>query len=385
MKPVKTLLAAALMATGMATAHAQATYTDRDGNEYQFKKHWFLDVQAGGQYTLGEAKFGDLLSPNFQGAIGYQFSPVVGVRAQANGLWSRGGWAGFRAKVGDKPYNATYKYKYVAPGLDVMVNLSNLFCGWNPMRTLNVSAFLGGGVNWAGGNGEVNNIAATLKNVDDYNLEYLWQGKKVRPFGRAGVDVAIRINNTLSFMVEGNANIISDKYNSKKAGNADWYFNALAGVRINLGKSYTKRQKPQVIETEPQQVVEPAPQTVAPVEQPKAETVEVKKVEEIRRDVFFVINSKVVAKAEQDKIKEVVDYLNSYPEAKVTVTGYADAGTGNNTINDRLAAQRANAVVKVLTEQYGIAKDRITSDSKGARVQPFAENAKNRVSIVIAK
>ena len=237
MKPVKNLLAAALMATGMATAHAQTTYTDRDGNEYQFKKHWFLDVQAGGQYTLGEAKFGDLLSPNFQGAIGYQFSPVVGVRAQANGLWSRGGWAGFRAKVGDKPYNATYKYKYVAPGLDVMVNLSNLFCGWNPMRTLNVSAFLGGGINWAGGNGEVNNIAATLKNVDDYNLEYLWQGKKVRPFGRAGVDVAIRINNTLSFMVEGNANIISDKYNSKKAGNADWYFNALAGVRINLGKS----------------------------------------------------------------------------------------------------------------------------------------------------
>lgn len=207
----------------------------------------------------------------------------------------------------------------------------------------------------------------------------------MRPFGRAGVDVAIRINNTLSFMVEGNANIISDKYNSKKAGNADWYFNALAGVRINLGKSYTKRQKPQVIETQPQQVVEPAPQTVAPVEQPKAETVEVKKVEEIRRDVFFVINSKVVAKAEQDKIKEVVDFLNSYPEAKVTVTGYADAGTGNNTINDRLAAQRANAVVKVLTEQYGIAKDRITSDSKGARVQPFAENDKNRVSIVIAK
>ena len=186
-------------------------------------------------------------------------------------------------------------------------------------------------------------------------------------------------------MVEGNANIISDKYNSKKAGNADWYFNALAGVRINLGKSYTKRQKPQVIETQPQQVVEPAPQTVAPVEQPKAETVEVKKVEEIRRDVFFVINSKVVAKAEQDKIKEVVDFLNSYPEAKVAVTGYADAGTGNNTINDRLAAQRANAVVKVLTEQYGIAKDRITSDSKGARVQPFAENDKNRVSIVIAK
>ena len=55
---------------------AQATYTDKDGNEYQFKKHFYLDIQGGGQYTLGEAKFKDLLSPNIQGAIGYQFSPL---------------------------------------------------------------------------------------------------------------------------------------------------------------------------------------------------------------------------------------------------------------------------------------------------------------------
>ena len=45
-------------------------------------------------------------------------------------------------------------------------------------------------------------------------------------------------------MLEGNANMISDKYNSKKADNPDWYFNALAGVRINLGKGYTKKAKP---------------------------------------------------------------------------------------------------------------------------------------------
>ena len=63
------LFASALMA-GTATSMAQATYTDKDGNEYQFKKHFYLDIQGGGQYTLGEAKFKDLLSPNIQGAIG---------------------------------------------------------------------------------------------------------------------------------------------------------------------------------------------------------------------------------------------------------------------------------------------------------------------------
>ena len=61
-------------------------------------------------------------------------------------------------------------------------------------------------------------------------------------------------------MLEGNANVISDKYNSKKAGNPDWYFNALAGLRINLGKSATKKEKP----VEP----EPAPAPVQKVEEP---------------------------------------------------------------------------------------------------------------------
>ena len=190
------LFASALMA-GTATSMAQATYTDKDGNEYQFKKHFYLDIQGGGQYTLGEAKFKDLLSPNIQGAIGYQFSPVFGLRAQMNGLWSKGGWAGFRSKVGEKPYNAKYKFKYIAPGVDFMFNLSNLFCGWNPNRVFNISAFAGGGINWAGGNQEINDIAATLENLNDYNLEYLWQGKKVRPYGRAGIDLEFKVSKAI--------------------------------------------------------------------------------------------------------------------------------------------------------------------------------------------
>ena len=361
------------------TAAAQATYTDKEGNEYQFKKHLFLDLQAGGQYTLGEAKFGDLLSPNFQVGLGYQFSPAFAMRLQANGLQSRGGWSGFRDKVGDQPFTAKYKFSYVAPGIDFMFNLSNLFCGWNPNRVLNVTAFLGGGVNVAYGNDEVNDIAANLKNLNNYNLEYLWDGTKARMFGRAGVDVSFRVSKNVSIMLEGNANILNDHYNSKKAGNADWYFNALAGVRINLGKSHTKREKPQPVEETPAPA--PVQQYVAPVEQPKAEA----QVTDIRRDVFFVINSKTIRSQEQQKIKEIVDFLRENPEAKVEVTGYADAGTGNNTINDRLAKQRAEIVTKALIEQYGISKDRITTDSKGARVQPFAENDMNRVTIMIAK
>lgn len=375
----KLLMAVALWGIS-SVSNAQNTYTDVNGNVYNFQKHWFVDVQGGAQYTLGEAKFGDLLSPNVQLGIGYQFSPVLGMRLQANGWQSKGGWAAYRENIGDTPFSADYKFNYMAPGIDFMFNLSNLLCGWNPNRMVNATAFVGGGANLAWGNDEVNEIGSHIQKLDNYNLEYLWSGKKVRPYGRAGIDLEFKVSKAVSIMFEGNANIISDKYNSKKADNADWYFNALAGLRINLGKSYTKEAKKKIEEA-------PVAVPVAEVKpQPTSQPAQAeKKVEQIRRDVFFRINSNIVSDAQDAKIKEVVDYLNKYPEAKVVVTGYADAGTGNDIINDRLSAKRAATVAKILKEKYGIAESRILEESKGARVQPFADNDMNRVSILIAK
>ena len=377
MKALKTLFAVALFAMGAVTASAQATYTDADGNKYEFQKHFFLNLEGGAQYTLGEAKFGDLLSPNVQLGLGYQFSPVVAARLQAN-LWqSKGGWNGYYVGT-EAPHTQTYKWNYVAPGIDVMFNLSNLICGYNPLRTFNVTAFLGAGANFGFKNDEANDLDANLK---DFELEYLWDGSKIRPFGRGGIELGFRLSDAVSLIVEGNANILSDHYNSKKAENPDWYFNALAGLRINLGKTYNKVVPPAPV---PEPVPEPAPEPVVEKPAPAPAPV-VEKIEPIRRDVFFLINKTDIRETEAQKVKDIADYLKKYPKAKVTVTGYADAGTGNDKINDRLAAQRADVVVKALKEQYGIAEDRISYDSKGSRVQPFAENDMNRVSICIAE
>ena len=383
MKTIKSLLAAALMMFS-ASAMAQATYEAADGTKYEFKKHAFLNLEGGAQYTLGEAKFSDLLSPNIQLGLGYQFTPVFGARIQANAWQSKGGWNGFRTQVGAEPYTNDYKYKYVAPGVDFMFNLSNLLCGWNPNRVFNLTAFLGGGANIAFDNDEANNIAKTIKNLDAYNLDYVWDGSTVRLFGRGGLEAAFRLSDAVALTLEGNANILSDKYNSKKHSGgklkADWYFNALVGLKINLGKSYNKILPPPPApepEPEPMPVVEPEP-APAPAPAPVV-------IEPIRRDVFFLINKTEIRTEEAQKVKDIADYMAKYPESKVVVTGYADAGTGNDKINDRLAAGRADAVVKSLVNDYGISQDRITYDSKGSRVQPFAENDLNRVTICIAE
>ena len=382
MKKMKTLMAGMLLMFA-ASANAQATYEAADGTKYEFQKHAFLNIEAGAQYTLGEAKFSKLLSPNIQLGLGYQFTPVFGARIQANAWQSKGGWNGFRTQVGAEPYTNDFKYKYVAPGLDFMFNLSNLFCGWNPNRVFNLTAFVGGGANIAWGNDEANDIAKNLSNLNAYNLEYLWDGSKVRLFGRAGLEAAFKLSDAVALTVEGNANILSDKYNSKNHSGgkmkADWYFNALVGLKINLGKTYNKiLPPPPAPEPEPEPIVEPEPEPApAPAPAPV--------IEPIRRDVFFLINKTEIRTEEAQKVKDIADYMAKYPESKVVVTGYADAGTGNDKINDRLAAGRADAVVKSLVNDYGIAQDRITYDSKGSRVQPFAENDLNRVTICIAE
>ena len=92
---------------------------------------------------------------------------------------------------------------------------------------------------------------------------------------------------------------------------------------------------------------------------------------------------KQVLTAEQ--YKKLDNFLKANPNAKVSITGYADKGTGNATINRSLSQRRAAVVVRTLKEKYGISESRITSDFKGDTEQPFAENNKNRVSICIAQ
>ena len=381
MRSLKTYLVAALaFASLSATAQTkkvvdrvdQRTVQELDHQDVttKFKSHAFITLQGGAQYTLGEAKFKDLISPNVQLGIGYQFNPWFAARIQANGWQSKGGWNSYA----QHPFTYTYKWNYVAPGLDLMFDLTNLIGGWNPDRFLSVVLFVGGGTNIAWKNDEANAIAANVQQLDDYKLEYLWDGTKVRPFGRGGLQLGFRLSDAVSLLLEGNANILGDKYNSKKADNPDWYFNALAGLRINLGKTRATETKDVyrdvvVYDTIYKYVQEPV----------------VVKKEQIRRDVFFTINSTVITDAEMQKVKEIAEYLNQYPEAKVVVSGYADKGTGNERINARLAAQRADVVVNTLKKDYGIAENRITYDSYGDKVQPFEENDLNRVSICIAE
>ena len=363
----KSILVAALAAVSLSAAA-------QDAPKEKFHPHWTLGLQGGVGYSHGaHKKFTDVITPAAGVHLGYQFSPVFNLRGHVSGWQGKNGW-------GYDHNPQYYKWNFVNAGLDGVFNLSNLFCGYNPNRCVSLNAFVGAGYIHGFDNKEA--IAAKQLNPDELLL--LWNSNTLNlPTGRFGANVDFRLSKRVSFNVEGLVSVTSDKFNSKDGKNVDWQTNLFGGFTFRLGKLSTVVPVPVVpapVAPAPEPVEEPAP---APAPEPAPAPAPVK-AEPLTRNVFFLINSAKVRPSEMVKVQEVVAFLNANPNAKVAITGYADKGTGNKTINTRLSKQRANAVFNELVKK-NIPANRIIKDAKGDTVQPFSVNEENRVVICIAE
>lgn len=358
-----------------------ATAQDETIEVEAFNPHWFVQGQIGGQYTTGETTFGKLISPNAQLALGYQMSSVWGLRLAVNGWQSRGG-----SEILDNVYK--WKWNYVAPKLDLMFDLTNAIGGFKANRVVSCGIFAGVGANIGFGNDEAADVRNTIMTNHfpaNYGgaeaMTYLWDGTKPRFMGNVGMNVDFKVSKRVKLGLEVSYNATTDHYNSKNApGKCDHYYNALAGVRVDLGKTTKMKTVPNPIQT---RVVEKIVEVVV------HDTVYVEKKvavepENIRRDVFYNIRGSVISDEEMRKIDEVVAFMKKYPKSIVSVTGYADKGTGNAKLNVGYAQKRADVVAATL-KQKGISSERIIVSSKGDTEQPYAENDKNRVTICIAQ
>ena len=381
---MKKLILSALMLTATMAGYAQETTAQdeqKGTTEYVFAPHWFLQLQAGGQYTTGECDFGKLLSPNVQIGIGRQFTPVIGARLALK-AWQ--GKMGYEKSINTP--KESYKFTYFNPSLDLMINFAGF--NYNPNHLVDYGIIAGIGAN-----------IRSKMNEDDYNgLNTYLTSKAYNPNGnyvpfyenksntlvngKFGAFLDFKVSDAVKLGLEATYNLTGSKFNLKNEGGkdgsgSDSYVNVVIGAKIALGKTYSTRFIPA---PEPEiRYVDKIVEKIVEVEKPAPV------VEPLRRDIFFEINKTIIRDSETQKVKDIADYLNAHPTAKVMITGYADAGTGNDKINDRLAKGRADVVVKALKEQYGIAESRISFDSKGSRVQPFADNDSNRVSICIAE
>ena len=325
----------------------------------EFNPYWYLQLQGGAGYTVGEAtNFMDLVTPAAALNLGWQFSPIVGARLNLNG------WGGKGAILPTNGGEIDYGWNYAQGGLDFLFNLANLG-GFKEGRIFNPYIFLGAGANYAFNNG------APAKADYPVSLEYRWDPSNISPVGRAGIGADFQLGYRVALGLEVLCNALSDKFNSKPGSftpDFDWQYQALLGLKIRLGKKPVPAPVPV-----PVPVAEPEPE-------PEPEPV---KFETFVENIWFNLDKYNIRESEVYKIDNIVRVLNENPQTKISITSYCDVETGTDAHNWKLSENRSNSVKKALMDK-GISEDRIITDFKGSRERPFANPAeKNRVSICV--
>ena len=357
MKSKRMIMTAAVSLLMVGAASAQRDY----------KSFSYVEAQGGLQLTSTNAPMDKLFTPTASLSFGHYFTPVVGARLNVN-AW--------QSKAGFKDLDQYYKWKYVTPDLDLMLNLSNMFCKNTTNHALNVILLGGIGLNYAWDNDELKAL-----NLEARRTPLAWDENRLSHNLRAGLRLETNQGKPFGVSLEVAANSLSDRFNSKTNDADDWQFTAQLGLiyRFNYKKAEPKYITKMVDVVEEVDVEEPYTYTVK--EKRPVEKMEQKKVEKV---IFFEIRQSDADKAEgiNAAIKEVADLMKTSSDVMVTVTGYADKGTGTARLNKMYAKKRADDVTKKLVEDHGLDAARITTDSKGDTVQPFPENDKNRCVIV---
>ena len=328
------------------------------------KSFSFVEAQGGVQLTSTDAKMDKLITPTAALSFGHYFTPVVGARLHVNAWESKSGYN-----------DQFYKWKYVTPDLDLLLNLSNIFSK-KQVHALNVILLGGVGLNYAWDNDDLKGL-----NLPANATPLAWDKNRLSHNLRAGLRVETNQAKRLGLSLEVNANSLSDRFNSKTNNSDDWMFTAMLGLSFRFSqKSAAPKYITKMVEIVDTIEVDEPYVTKEIVKRPK----EVKEKKNMNEAIFFKIAQSDADKAAgvDEAIKKVADLMKTSDDAVFTVTGYADKGTGTPKINAKYAKLRAEDVTKKLVDEHGIDASRIKTDSKGDTVQPFEENDKNRCVII---
>ncbi len=309
----------------------------------------------------------------FSVAVGKWFTPGIGLRTKFNGVWGKD-------VPKENAENTCMHNHYWNIQEQALLNLSNLFFGYNPTRVWNLSPFAGVGV--------VRNMS-----LNSYEIA-----------ASAGLLSQWRLTNRLQLNLELQYNVMGDDFegvdesypyggHSKK--NHDQIVSAEVGLTYNLGhNTWNKVPDVDAIKALSQSQIDAlnAQLNDANAENARLKNllanqkpVESKAVKEFVNtpvSVFFNINKTNIA-SQKDLVN--IEGLAKYAKAngaKLKVDGYADSATGNEKINQRLSEGRANTVADELVKM-GVDRSKITTQGHGGvdELSPVSFNRRATVQV----
>lgn len=378
----KILLAIAVAASAMAVNAQNNPSVATNG----IWDNWSVGIQGGVyQPTMGQNMLKDMRA-GVNIDITKQFTPIFGVGASY--------FAGINANNGNPTSNMFWRnerapktaFDFSNLSVDGIINLSNLFCGYNENRTLNVSARAGAGWGYIMGDcypqeaGTAAHNFGTAKFGLDFDI-------------KAGQNVSVNLKPAITYWEAGKK---LDVHNS--------YIQLLAGVTYHFGKSNFDRSisvaelemlkaecdaRNRSLEDEMARLRDENAKLRAEIAKLNAELAAKPKEVVISKEttklapvVIFQLGKSTIDASQKPSVAMIATYMKNHPESKVTINGYASP-EGNAELNQRLSDARAKAVYDMLVNTYKISPDRLTHKGLGVTDELFDENDWNRVAVFV--
>ena len=385
----KNILTLAAILTAAVSANAQETLSNS-----KFFDNWQVGVKGGGfSWTTREA-FIKNTRATFGAEIGKQISPAfrLGVEAMAY----------VRPVDFD---NATEFGNFVDMSnvsLVGTVNLSNLIAGYKGTpRFFEVEGFAGLGWGHIYPQGADNRKAPIVLNdmTSQFGSNLLFNLGQSKAWG-------IKISPALIYFVDGVENRAEsnsqNELNLKKSwtqvtagvvyrfkgSNGAHHFTRptnreelealnkqLSGLREDLrgkdGQLSESQKRIAQLEKELQEARNKKPEVI--------ERTVTKSKKTLESVVTYRVGRTNIEPSQLPNVERIATYLKKYPNSKVVIKGYASP-EGNLEKNQKLAADRAESVKKILVTRYKISSDRIQAEGNGIG-DMFSEPDWNRVSI----
>ena len=358
----------------------------------RFFDNWFIGVGGGvnmyfGKRDKASKTFSGRLAPALDVSLGKWFTPSVGMRVQYAGLKAKG----FSRVVG--PYTSggigqdglyPKKFDFMSFHGDWLWNLSNAIGGYKEHRFWDVVSFIGFGY-------------AKSKNGDHRYDDYAMS---------LGFINLMRLGNRLDLTMETRGMIVKCDFDSfiEKGNDWDYMLSLTAGLQFKFGPvggfkrpvyvapaDYTPyNQRIRTLERDLGNANMRADrlQNELNAERNKskqpAATPTAKNNVPVSLQVFFEINSAVISDEGMLNLERIAKAIKATPNQKYTVVGYADSATGTPSYNTTLSRQRAETVVKTLTQKFGIPASQLVMEYKGG-VNMYKDNNMLDRTVIIAQ
>ena len=344
----------------------------------RMKDNWFITLEGGASFYVAKNGVHRAVADRFMPAAsiyaGKWFSPVFGGRIGFNYLGLKGlSSESYACGAMPEMVNGYYKTKYaeIGPVADLMINLTNWWCGYKPGRIYNATLYGGAGV-----------YHTLTRHYDANGKSEGFKGAHNDIINmRLGLINSFRISEQMQLSLDLRATGLSD-LQALDGNRKSLALQAYLGFTYNFKKrDWVAPVVPIIPEPEncdaPRARLAAADARIADLEQQLKDCLN-RPVETVVENngplatVYYPIGVSRLSRENQRVVKAIANVMTQNSGKKYTVTGWADNYTGTDNINMRLRKNRAEGVAKLL-KRNGVPESQITVTTNNGNLNDLGE------------